>query len=131
MIENSTKQPLPYPMSESFLADRFVERYCGSWRYCHILKRWFEWDGTAWQEDRIKKIDRLAVNFTVGALYFPEAAQLSPGMKRQICSKYTAGAVRDLAKYDPRIIATPEQLGYVTPKPGMCGVKWNHAKLNP
>lgn len=131
MIENSTKQPLPHPMSEFHLADEFVKRHCGTWRYCHTLKRWFEWDGKEWQEDALRKIDRMAVALTRAALYWPEAAQLSEGMKRQICSKYTAGAVRDLAKYDPRIIATPEQLGYVTPKPGMCGVKWNRARLNP
>lgn len=79
-LEDQLTEPLTsYPMSEDFLANEFVDYLKGWWRYCHALKRWFEWDGNEWQEDRTKKIDSLAVQLTRIAIYYPEAASLTPG----------------------------------------------------
>ena len=121
----------PEPMSQVHLAEEFVRQHCESWRYCHELKRWFFWDGASWEVDSTGGINRLAIELMRQALRWPEAAGLSRGMKRQLGSWYTVRAVRDLATYDERIIATPEELGYETPPPGQRGVRWKRTRLKP
>ena len=59
--------------------------------------------------DETGLVDRLAVQVTREAIYWAEAAQLSPDGKRKVNSKRTAGNLRDMAANDRRIAATAEQ----------------------
>lgn len=99
----------PASMSEDMLADHLVETHAEKWRYVKPWGAWFEWRGDGWYKDETAKIDRIAVEVTRQALYWPEAAPLSPDGKRRINSKRTAGAVRDLAMSDRRIAALADQ----------------------
>jgi len=97
------------PMSEDMLAGRFADEHAERWRFVKPWNSWFEWRGDGWYRDDTAKIDRLAVELTRKAIYWPQAAQLTPAAKRMVNSKRTAGAVRDLATSDRRIAATTEQ----------------------
>jgi putative DNA primase/helicase len=100
---------LPAEMSEDFLAERFAELHGGTWRYVKPWGSWFEWRKDGWYRDDKALIDRLAVELTRKALYWPEAKQLSQDAKRRINSRRTAGAVRDTAMSHRRIAASTEQ----------------------
>lgn len=99
-------EPLPQAMSEDALADAFADLYGESWRFVKPWGAWFEWDGEGWRKDETAKVDRLAVQITRQALYWPEAANMTPKERRQVNKRSTAGAVRDLAATDRRIAAT-------------------------
>lgn len=100
---------IPASMSEDMLADRFALTNAYRWRYVKAWSTWFEWRGDGWYRDETGKVDRLAVELTRKALYWPEAQQLTPEGKRKVNSKRTAGAVRDLSMNDRRIAATSDQ----------------------
>lgn len=102
-------EPMPAAMSEDFIADHFATLHAERWRYVRQWGMWFEWRGDGWYSDDTAKIDRLAVEITRQALYWPEAAALSPSDKKRVNSKRTAGAVRDLAMSDRRIAARVDQ----------------------
>ncbi len=101
--------PLPASMSEDMLADRFADQHAERWRYVRPWSTWFEWRGDGWYKDETGLVDRLAVEVTRRALYWSDAAVLTPDAKRRVNSKRTAGAVRDLAQSDRRIAATTDQ----------------------
>jgi hypothetical protein len=102
-------EPLPQAMSEDAIASHFADQHCAKWRYVKTWGQWFEWRGDGWHKDETAKIDRLAVEITRQALYWPDAMQLTPDAKRRVNSKRTAGIVRDLAMSDRRIAATVDQ----------------------
>jgi putative DNA primase/helicase len=103
------EEPLPQAMSEDALAQAFADEHAGAWRYVKVWNQWFQWRGDGWYRDDIARIDRLAVELTRQAIYWPEAQQLTPDGKRKVNSRRTAGAVRDIAQSDPRIAATVDQ----------------------
>lgn len=102
-------EPLPQAMSEDAIASEFADQHSERWRYVKTWGQWFEWRDDGWHRDDTAKIDRLAVEITRSALYWPDAGQLTPDAKRRINSKRTAGSVRDLALSDRRIAATVDQ----------------------
>lgn len=102
-------EPMPQAMSEDAIASEFSNLHCGKWRYVKTWNQWFEWRGDGWHRDETAKIDRLAVEITRQALYWPDAGQLTPDGKRRINSKRTAGNVRDISMNDRRIAATVDQ----------------------
>lgn len=102
-------EPLPAAMSEDMLADRFASNHGERWRYVKPWGSWFEWRGDGWYRDDTCKIDRLAVEITRQAIYWPDAQILTPDAKRRVNSKRTAGSVRDLSLSDRRIAATVDQ----------------------
>ena len=118
-------------MSQFYLADRFVQELGGTWRFCHVLGRWFEWDGLEWQERDKGKIQCLASEFLTRSIRWPEASRLSMGMREQICTLYTTRAVLELVKCYPDVAATPEELGYALPARTMRGANWRRVKLKP
>lgn len=97
------------PMSEDMLAGRFADQHGENWRYVKQWNSWFEWRKDGWYKDDTAKIDRLAVELTRKAIYWPQAGQLTPAAKRLVNSKRSAGAVRDLSMSDRRIAATVDQ----------------------
>lgn len=100
----------PAPMSEDMMADRFVEVHGEFWRYVKPWGTWFEWRGDGWYRDDTAMIDRLAVELTRQALYWPEAAALTTSdQRRKVNSRRTAGSVRDIALNDRRIAAAVDQ----------------------
>lgn len=101
--------PLPAEMSEDMLADKFADQHADAWRYVKPWATWFEWRGDGWYRDDTAKIDRLAVELTRQAIYWPEAGRLTDDGLRKVNSKRTAGNVRDLALSDRRIAATVDQ----------------------
>lgn len=101
--------PLPQAMSEDALASSFADQHHSRWRYVKMWNQWLEWREDGWHRDETAKVDRLAVEITRQAIYWPEAAQLTPDAKRRINSKRTAGSVRDIAFSDRRIAATVDQ----------------------
>ena len=119
------------PLSDDDLADRFATRHCGKWRYCHTLRRWFKWDGAVWQQDRVREIEHLASLLSIEAIHWPEAANLTPSMKRRINSTRTIRGILRFAMCDPRMAATPEELGFATPKPWAAGKRWKSTRLTP
>jgi putative DNA primase/helicase len=102
-------EPLPQAMSEDALACEFANTHHEKWRYVKTWGTWFEWRGDGWHRDDTAKIDRLAVEITRQALYWPDAGQLTPDAKRRVNSKRTAGSLRDIALTDRRIAATVDQ----------------------
>lgn len=104
------EEPLPASMSEDALADHFATQHAPSWRYVKAWSAWFEWRSDGWYRDDTALIDRLAVQLTRQALYWPEAASLTtPDSRRRLNSKRTAGNLRDIAGTDRRIAATVDQ----------------------
>jgi putative DNA primase/helicase len=102
-------EALPADMSEDMISSRFADQHAGTWRYVKPWSSWFEWRGDGWYKDDTAKIDRLAVEITRQAIYWPESARLTDDGRRKVNSKRTAGAVRDLAMSDRRIAATIDQ----------------------
>lgn len=103
------EEPLPAAMSEDMLADRFAELHGENWRYVKVWGSWFQWRRDGWYKDDTALVDRLAVELTRQAIYWPEASKLSDDGKRRVNSKRTAGAVRDGASNDRRCAATIDQ----------------------
>ena len=101
-------EPLPAAMSEDAIADAFAAQHENDWRYVKQWDSWLHWDGDGWQRDRKELIDRLAVEMCRRAGTWPEAASLTPEGRRRLGQRKTAGAVRDLARHDRRIAASPE-----------------------
>ncbi len=102
-------EALPAAMSEDAIASAFAEVHAERWRYVKPWGSWFEWRGDGWYRDDTAKIDRLAVEITRQAIYWPEAAVLTPDGKRKVNSRRTAGNVRDIALSDRSIAATVDQ----------------------
>lgn len=102
-------EALPAAMSEDMLADHFATTHAERWRYVKPWGSWLEWRGDGWYRDDTAKVDRLAVEVTRQAIYWPEAAKLSDDGKRKVNSRRTAGSVRDLAMSDRRIAAVVDQ----------------------
>jgi len=102
-------EPMPASMSEDALAEHFTELHGRDWRYVKGWGTWFEWRADGWYKDETGLVDRLAVQVTRQALYWPEAMQLSPDGKRKVNSKRTAGNLRDIASNDRQIAATVDQ----------------------
>ena len=107
--EGSEEAPLPASMSDDYLADRFASRQSEKWRYVKPWGAWFEWRGDGWYKDEKGLIERLAVEITRQALYWPEGKMLTPAAQKQVNSRRTAGAVRDLAMTDRRLAAAVDQ----------------------
>lgn len=99
----------PVSMSEDFLAVRFAEQHAKRWRYVKPWNRWFQWRKDGWYEDDTALVDRLAVELVRQAVYWPEAAQLTPNEKRRLPSRRVAGAVRDMAASDRKLAAKTDQ----------------------
>lgn len=106
---DSEAEALPADMSEDMISSHFADQHAGTWRYVKPWSTWFEWRGDGWYKDDTAKIDRLAVEITRQALYWPEASRLTDDGRRKVNSKRTAGAVRDIALSDRRIAATIDQ----------------------
>jgi putative DNA primase/helicase len=102
-------EALPAAMSEDAIASQFAATHGDRWRYVKPWGSWFEWRGDGWYRDDTAKIDRLAVEITRQAIYWPEAANLSADGKRKVNSRRTAGNVRDIALSDRAIAATVDQ----------------------
>lgn len=102
-------EALPASMSEDMLAEHFASIHSPRWRYVKPWASWFEWRGDGWYRDEVGRIDRLAVEITRQAIYWPEAAQLSVDGKRKVNSKRTAGNLRDMAMSHRNIAATVHQ----------------------
>ena len=100
---------LPVEMSEDALADAFAAQHGGNWRYVKVWHAWFEYECHSWQEDRLGKIDRLAVELCRAATYWPQASQLTALARRAISTRRMAGPVRDTAANDARIRAGVDQ----------------------
>lgn len=101
----------PPPMSQIHIAEEFAKRIAGKWYYVHEYKKWFFFDGTNWQPDSNSEIKRLVIALCRAAIYWPEAASLSIGMKRSICSYRFAGAVLSIASCLRTVAATSDKLG--------------------
>lgn len=102
-------EPLPASMSEDMLAEQFGQQHAANWRYVRPWNCWFQWRDDGWYKDEKALIDRLAVELTRQALYWPDAAQLTPDSRRRVNSRRTAGSVRDLAQSDRRIAGAVDQ----------------------
>lgn len=102
-------EALPADMSEDMLAEHFVNTHGRNWRFVRQWGSWFEWRGDGWYRDDVGKVDRLAVEITRQALYWPEAGQLTPDGRRKVNSKRTAGNLRDIAQSAPQVAATVDQ----------------------
>ena len=100
--------PEPISMSEDAIADAFAQDLEKDWRYVPAWGHWMHWDGDGWRRDQKELIDRLAVEMGRRAVLWGEAQGLTPDAKRRIGQKKTAGNVRDLARNDRRIAASPE-----------------------
>jgi putative DNA primase/helicase len=107
--EDEESTDLPAEMSEDFIAERFAEMYGDRWRYVKMWGSWFEWRKDGWYKDDKALIDRLAVEMTRKALWWPEAKQLSPGARLRLNSRRTAGAIRDTAMSHRKIAAATDQ----------------------
>lgn len=102
-------EQLPVEMSEDALADHFAAEHGKDWRYVSRWGRWFKWGGDVWREDETEEVFHLARDICRAAVYWPEAASLTPDGRRKIARKATAGNVRDMAGSDRRIAATTDQ----------------------
>jgi P4 family phage/plasmid primase-like protien len=100
--------PLPVALSEDAIADAFAAEHQQDWRYVSAWGHWLHWDGDSWQRDRKELVDRLAVEMCRRAVTWKEAQGLTPDGKRRLGQRKTAGAVRDMARSDRRIAATPD-----------------------
>jgi putative DNA primase/helicase len=102
-------EPLPQPLSEDALADHFATVHGERWRYVKPWGAWYQWKGDGWYRDDTALVDHLAVGVTRAAIYWPEAASLTPDGRRKINSRRTAGNLRDLSAHDRRIAASVDQ----------------------
>jgi putative DNA primase/helicase len=102
--------PLPVAMSEDALADAFAKEHKQDWRFVKDWGRgqWMHWEGSVWRRDQKELIDRLAVEMCRRACTWAEAQQLTAKDRRYISRRTTAGNVRDIARNDRRIAASPE-----------------------
>jgi hypothetical protein len=123
MIEKPPKQPLPVPMSEDFLANRFAGAYGDRLRFVRQWRRWYVRHGDGWQEDAKNVHCHYAVLLMRGACYWPEATELTPPERRALDSRKAAWSMLALAGTDPRIAATSEDVGVPPP------VRWQRKKL--
>lgn len=49
-----------HPLSERGNASRFVGAFRGRVKYCAVLKLWYVWTGTHWEQDRVHAVQNLA-----------------------------------------------------------------------
>jgi P4 family phage/plasmid primase-like protien len=105
---NPDDVPLPVAMSEDAIADAFAEEHTQDWRYVAQWGKWLHWDGDGWRRDQKELVDRLAVEMCRRAVTWPEGRALEVSTRRRICQRKTAGAVRDTARNDRRISASPD-----------------------
>lgn len=102
-------EPAPASLSEDALADHFATHHGERWRYVKPWGSWFQWREDGWYRDDTGMVDHIAVGVTRAAIYWPEAASLTPDGKRKVNSKRTAGNLRDIAASDRRIAAAVDQ----------------------
>jgi putative DNA primase/helicase len=102
-------EAMPAAMSEDMLADHFASVHAAHWRYVKPWNSWFQWRTDGWYRDDTGMVDRLAVEVTRQALYWPDAGRLTPDARRRVNSKRTAGNLRDISMTDRRIAATVDQ----------------------
>ena len=107
--KTGTEDELPVEMSEDALADAFAKRHGEDWRYVKVWHAWFEYVDHGWQEDKVGKLDRLAVELCRSASYWPAAGQLTPTAKRALGTRRLWWAVRDTASNHPSIRASVDQ----------------------
>ena len=107
--ESKDDDQLPVEMSEDALSEAFAAMHAEDWRYVKVWHAWFEYIGHGWQEDKVGKLDRLAVELCRGAAYWPAAAQLTPSAKRALSTRRLWFSVRDTASNHERIRASVEQ----------------------
>lgn len=106
--DDPPEELLPAAMSEDAIADAFAKEHQENWRYVSAWDEWLHWDGDGWRRDRKELIDRLAVEMCRRATTWPEAQSITPEGKRRLGQRRVAGAVRDMARNDRRIAATPD-----------------------
>lgn len=92
-----------YLLTEDSVAKTFAERFNGRLLYCHTAKKWFEWIGTHWREDRKETV------FNYARVLVREVARSEPDRVRFIASKRNfACNVKAIAQADPVFAVTSE-----------------------
>jgi putative DNA primase/helicase len=97
-------------------ARRFAEAYSHTLRYVPEWERWLVWDGVRWDPDRANRALELACE--IPRLLLAEAQATKDQDDRRRITKWALAsesasrikAAGGLAKGDPRLVATPEQL---------------------
>lgn len=108
LATDADAEALPASMSEDAIADAFAAEIERDWRYVHAWGEWLQWDGDGWRRDKKELIDRLAVEMCRRACLWDDARSLTPDGRRKLGQRRTAGAVRDMARNDRRIAASPD-----------------------
>jgi putative DNA primase/helicase len=110
------KSDKPLPLTDLGLAERLVDKYGQSMRYCHPWGKWLCWDGKRWRIDESGMAMRLA-KLTVRAIYLEAAAAETKeeadalgAFARRSESRARIEAMLALAQSEPGIPVMPEEL---------------------
>lgn len=114
--EDAPAEGEPLPMTDYGNAQRLVERYGHSLRYCHPWNKWLAWDGARWRMDDTGAVWRCAKR-TVRAI-FQEAADASNQDLSKALGKHAVrsqaearlSAMINLAESEPSIPVLPDHL---------------------
>ena len=91
-------------LSESDLAEWFVERHVDELRYCAAWGKWLRWDGLRWKvEPTLLALDR------AHRVARDAATDLEGAARAKVANAHTAHAIQTLARADRRIAATVDQ----------------------
>lgn len=100
---------LPVEMGEDALALHFAAQHGADIRYVKAWDKWYRYDGDGWRVDVTEHVSRLAVELCRNAVNWPQARILSEDGRRKIARRATSSSVRDMARTDRRIAASPDQ----------------------
>ncbi len=90
-------------VTEDSAAIRFRELYCTSLRYCHDTGAWFEWDGSAWRQNRTQLAFQWARELA------RDLSENEPAKMRYTLSKTSfASGVERFARADPVFAVTSD-----------------------
>src|SRR5262245_12488519 len=104
------------PFTDLENARRFAKEHADSVRYVATSRRWYTWDGTRWEPDRMAEVQRRAKETARGleakakkvADYEERKKHLRYAMSAQ--SAHRINGMIELAKSEPGIVLSPDQL---------------------
>src|SRR5215217_3304465 len=73
-------------LTELALAERFADEHGADVRYCHVMQKWFVYDGTRWIPDQTGMVDAKAKQTVLGL--YGEAADVTDDSERAALVKF-------------------------------------------
>ena len=91
-----------YHLTDMGNGERLADLYGHNFRYCHPLRRWFVWDGSRWNGDKMGLLHKMCKDMVKGV--YQEAAKMNDDKSRRTLIEYalkceTVKKTRDMMEF--------------------------------